>query len=67
MVTKGSAADFAVKRPNHLHPESGRWPPKGQQEVLQQRDHITYMLRAGDGHQRVSSRYCSKETRSLTC
>ena len=66
MATKGSAEGFAAKRPDHLHPEGRRWPPKGQQLVLQQRDQITYYLRAGDDHQRVSSRFCSKETRSLT-
>ena len=38
----------------------------GQQQVLQQKTQITHPLRAGDGHQRVSSRYCSNETRSLT-
>src|SRR6202020_1200048 len=66
MATKGSAAGFAAKRPDHLHAEGRRWPPKGQQQVLQQRDQITYSLRAGYGHQRISSRFCSKETRSLT-
>src|SRR6202044_2983741 len=66
MATKGSAAGFAAKRPDHLQPEGRRWPPRGQQQVLQQRDQITYMLRAGYSHQRVSSRYCSNETRSLT-
>ena len=66
MATKGSAAGFAAKRPDHLLPEGKRWPPKGQQQVLQQSDQITYKLRAGDGHQRVSSRVCSKETKLLT-
>ena len=66
MATKGSAAGFAAKRPDHLLPEGRRWPPKGQQQVLQQTDQITYSLRAGDGHQRVRSRFFSKETRSLT-
>ena len=50
-----SAAGFAAKRPDHLHTESRKWSPKGQQHVLQQRDQITYCLRAGDGHQWVSS------------
>ena len=63
MVTKGSAAGFAAKRPDHLHTEGKRWSPKGQQQVLQQRDQITYSLRAGNGHQRVSSRVCGKEAR----
>ena len=49
MATKGSAAGFAAKRPDHLHSEGRRWPPKGQQQVLQQRDQITYQLRVGDG------------------
>ena len=90
MATDGSAACFAAKRPDHLHtegrrwppkgkkqvlqpkrpnhllPEGRKWPPKGQQQVLWQRDQITYFLRAGDGHQRVSSLFCSIETRSLT-
>src|ERR1700735_1296840 len=66
MATKGSAAGFVEKIPDHLLSEGRRWPPKGQQQVLQQRDQITYFLWAGDGHQRVSSRFCSKETRSLT-
>ena len=65
MATKGSAAGFAAKRPDHLLSKGRRWPPKGQQQVLWQRDQITYFLRAGDGQQRVS-RFCSKETRSLT-
>ena len=55
MATKGSAAGFAEKRPDHLLSKGRRWPPKGQQQVLQQRDLITYNLRVGDGHQRVSS------------
>ena len=66
MYTKGSAIYFAAKSPDHLLSEGRRWPPKGQQQVLQQRDQITYFLRAGDGHQGVSSKFCSKETRSLT-
>ena len=60
---KGSAASFAAKRPDHLLPESSRWPPKGQQQVFQQIDQITYSLKAGDGQQRVNSRFSSKETR----
>ena len=67
MATKGSAAGFAANRPDHLLSEGRTLPPKGQQQVLQQRDQITYSLRAGDGHQKVSSRFCGKETRSLTC
>src|ERR1700678_934568 len=66
MTTKGPAAGFATKRPDHPLPEGRRWPPKGQQQVLQQRDQITYNLRVGDGHLRVSSRFCSKKTSSLT-
>jgi hypothetical protein len=66
MATKGSAAGFAAKRPDHLQAEGRRWPPKGQQQVLQQKDQITYRLRGGDGHQWVSSRFFSKEIRSLT-
>ena len=66
MVSKGSSAGFAAKRPDHLLPEDRGWPPKGQQQVLQQRDQITYILRAGDGNQRVSGMFCSKETISLT-
>jgi hypothetical protein len=66
MATKGSAAGFAANRPDHLLPEGRRWPPKGQQQVLQQTDQITYNLKAGDSHQRVSSRFCRKQTRSLT-
>ena len=66
MAIKGSATGFAAKRPDHIHSESRRWPPKGQLQVLQQRDQITYILRAGDGHQRVNSRFFSQETGSLT-
>ena len=66
MATKGSATGFAAKRPDHLHSEGRRWPPNGQQQVFQQKDQITYTLRAGDGHQRVNSRFGGKETRSLT-
>ena len=41
MATKGSAAGFATKRPDHLQTEDRGWPPKGQQHVLQQRpDHL---------------------------
>ena len=61
MATKGSAACFAAKRPDHLHSEGRRWPPKGQQQILQQRDQITYPLKAGDGHQMVSSMFCSRD------
>ena len=63
MATKGSVADFTANRPDHLLPDDRRWPPKGQQQVLQQTDQITYILRTGDGHQRVSSRFSSKQTR----
>jgi hypothetical protein len=66
MATKGLAAGFAAKRPDYLQSEGKRWPPKGQQQVLQQRDQITYILRAEDGHQRVSSKFCRKKTKSLT-
>ena len=66
MSTKWSAERFAAKRPDHLHPEGRRSPPKGQQQVSWQRDQITYKLRAGDGHQRVSNRFWNKKTRSLT-
>jgi hypothetical protein len=66
MDTKESVAGFAAKRPNHLHPEGRRWSPKNHQQVLQQIDQITYILRAEDGHQRVSSRFCSKEARLFT-
>ena len=66
MATTGSAAGFAANRPDHLLPEGRRWSPKGQRQVLQQTDQITYKLRTGDGHQRVSRRFCSKQTRSLT-
>ena len=60
MATKGSAAGFAAKKPDHLHPEGRRWPPKGQQQVGQQRDQITYNLRVGDDHQRVSRSLATK-------
>jgi hypothetical protein len=66
MATKGLVAGIAAKRPDHLHAEGRRWPLKGQQQILQQRDQITYTLRAGDGHQSVNSRFSSKETPSLT-
>ena len=66
MGTKQSATGFSAKRPDHLQPEGKRWVQKGQQQYFQQRDQITYSLRARDRHQRVSSRICSKETRSLT-
>jgi hypothetical protein len=66
MATKVSEAGFSANRPDHLLSEGRRWPPKGQQQVLQQTDQITYNLRAGDGHQRVSSRFCNKQSRSLT-
>ena len=35
-----SAAGFAARRSDHLHPEGRRLPPKGQQQVFQQRDHL---------------------------
>ena len=60
--TKGSAAGFAAKRTDHLPPEGRRWQWKGQQQVLQQRDQITYSLKAGDGQQQV----LQKKIRSLT-
>ena len=46
MATKGSAAGLAAKRPDHLLAEIRRWPPNGQQQILQQRDQITYILKA---------------------
>ena len=49
MATKGLATGFAAKRPDPLHTEGRRWPPKGQHQVLEPRDQITYFLRA-DGH-----------------
>ena len=58
---KMSTEGFAAKRADHLLPERKRWPPKGQQQVLQQRDQITYILETGDGHQRVRSGFHSKE------
>ena len=60
---KGQQQLFVVKTLDHLLPEGRRWPPKGQQWILQQRDQITDKLRAGDGHQRISSRFYSKETK----
>ena len=60
MATKGSGAGFAAKRPDHLLSDGRRWPPKGQQQVLQQRAQITYSLSAGYGNQRVSSRFVVK-------
>ena len=65
MATRGSAASFSAIRPDHLHTEGRTWPPKSQQQVLQQRDHITYFLRAGDAHQRIN-RFWGKEARLLT-
>ena len=59
MAIKGSAAGFAAKRPDHLPTEGRRWPTKGQKQALQQRDQITYSLRAGDSHQRVSNRFAA--------
>jgi hypothetical protein len=61
MATKVSAAGFSAKTPDHLPTEGKQWPPKGQQQVLQQRDQITYPLRARDGHQRVSSRFLQQK------
>ena len=50
MATKGLAAGIIAKKTDHLHSEGRKWPPTGQQQVLQQRDQTTYTLRAGDGH-----------------
>ena len=55
MAIKGSAADFAAKRPDHLQSEGRRWP--GSAAALQQRDKITYILRTGDDHQKVSREF----------
>ena len=66
MTIKGSVAGFSAKRPDDWLPEGMGWPPKGQQHFLQKRGQITHILRAWDGHQRVSSMFCSKETTSLT-
>ena len=44
MATKGSAEGFAPKRTDHLLPEGRKWPPKGQQQVLPQRDQTTHSL-----------------------
>ena len=61
MATKWSASGFAAKRPDALLPEGRRWPPKGQQQVLQQRDQITYFLMAGDGHQGSAAGFATKQ------
>ena len=66
MATKRSATGFSTKTPDHLLSESRRQPTKGQGQVWQQRDQITYSLRTGDGYQKVSNICCSKEPRSLT-
>ena len=60
MAIKGSAAGFATKRPDHLQPEGRIWATKSQQQVLQQRDQITYILRAVDGHQRSAAGFTAK-------
>src|ERR1700733_6727200 len=65
MATKGSAAGFAAKRPDHLPTESRRWPPKGQQQVLQQKDQITYFLRAGDGTKGSAAGFAIKRLNHL--
>ena len=66
MTIKVSTVGLAAKKSDDLLPEGRRWPPKGHQHFLQKRDQITYILRTGDDHQRVNSRFCRKETRSLT-
>ena len=65
MAAKGSAAGFTEKRPDHLQSEGRRGPSKGQQRVLQQRDQITYILRAGDGHQRSPAGFALKRLDGL--
>ena len=60
MATKGSAAGFAAKRPDHLQTEGRRWPPKGQQKVLLQKDQITYSLRARDGTKGSADGFAAK-------
>ena len=52
MATKGSATGFTAKAPDHLLPEGRRMATNGSVAVLQQRDQITYILRAGDDHQK---------------
>ena len=64
MVTKGSAAGFAAKRLDHLHSEVGDGH-KGSAAGFAAKK-ITYFLRAGEDHQGVSTRFCSKEAGSLT-
>ena len=65
MATKGSAAGFEAKRPDHLLPEGRRWPPKGQQEDLQKNDQITYILRAGDGPKESAAGFSVKRPNYL--
>ena len=65
MATKGSAAGFAAKRPDHLQTKGRRWPPNGQQQVLLDRDQIPYLLRAGDDHQRSAASFVAKRPNYL--
>ena len=58
MAIKGSVASFAAKRPDHLLPESRRWPPRVRAGFAAKKDQITYFLRAVDGHPRVSAAVC---------
>ena len=60
MTTKGSTTVFAAKGPDHLLPEGKKWPPKGQQQVFQKRDQITYKLRVGDANKGSIAGFAAK-------
>ena len=66
MGTKQSVAGSGVQRLDHLQPEGRGWAPEGQQQDFQHTNQITYMLRAGEGHQMISIWMSNKKTGSLT-
>jgi proteasome lid subunit RPN8/RPN11 len=65
-ATRVSAGGILANRPDHIHPEGGTRPQKGQQMELQQTGQVTYILRVEQGHRRVSRWNCGKETRLHT-
>src|ERR1700734_3418703 len=63
---RGSERGPAAKKQDHLLSKCKTRPSEGQRGVLQQRNKITYILSAKQGHQRVREGSCTTGTRSLT-
>ena len=64
-ATRGSASGIVVNRPDHILPEGGTRPQKGQQVELQQADQITYILKVEQGHKGSAGEIAANRTDHL--